>query len=43
MPVLRASDGPDALETAARLLRDVGFELVEVGGLTRAGGFDVST
>jgi len=41
-----ASDDPEALRIAARLVRDAGFDPVSVGGLTRAKEFkefDVGT
>jgi 8-hydroxy-5-deazaflavin:NADPH oxidoreductase len=38
-----ASDDPEALEIAARLVRDAGFDPVVVGGLARAKEFDVGT
>jgi predicted dinucleotide-binding enzyme len=38
-----ASDDPEALEIAARLVRDAGFDAVIVGGLARAREFDVGT
>ncbi len=38
-----ASDDPEALEIAARLVRDAGFDPVIVGGLARARDFDVGT
>jgi len=38
-----ASDDPAALEIAARLVRDAGFDPVIVGGLARAREFDVGT
>ena len=38
-----ASDDPEALEIAARLGRDTGFDPVIMGGLARAREFDVGT
>jgi len=38
-----AGDDPAALETAARLVNDAGFEPVVVGSLARAKEFDVGT
>jgi len=38
-----ASDDPKALEVAARLVRDAGFDPVIVGGLERAKEFDVGS
>jgi predicted dinucleotide-binding enzyme len=38
-----ASDDPEALEIAAGLVRDAGFDPVIVGGLARAREFDVGT
>jgi hypothetical protein len=38
-----ASDDQQALEVAARLVRDAGFEPVLVGPLARSGDFDVGT
>jgi predicted dinucleotide-binding enzyme len=38
-----ASDDPEALEVAARLVRDAGFEPVVVGALARSRDFDVGT
>lgn len=38
-----ASDDPEALEIAAQLVREAGFDPVIVGGLARAKEFDVGT
>jgi 8-hydroxy-5-deazaflavin:NADPH oxidoreductase len=38
-----AGDDPEAVETAARLVEDAGFDPVIVGGLDRAKEFDVGT
>jgi predicted dinucleotide-binding enzyme len=38
-----ASDDAQALEVAARLVRDAGFEPVVVGPLARSRAFDVGT
>ena len=38
-----ASDDEAALEIAARLVQDAGFEPVVVGGLARAREFDIGT
>ncbi len=38
-----ASDDPEAMEIAAQLVRDAGFDPVVVGGLERAREFDVGT
>jgi predicted dinucleotide-binding enzyme len=38
-----AAEDADAIETAARLVREAGFDAVQVGGLARAREFDVGT
>jgi 8-hydroxy-5-deazaflavin:NADPH oxidoreductase len=38
-----ASDHPDALETAARLVRDAGFDPISVGSLSRGREFEPDT